>query len=259
VAERAGVQPGAALTEDAILDGSLRLLQPQRGHRAGSDAILLAAAAPAHCEGLVLDIGAGVGTVGLILAARYPAVRVGLVEQEPGTAALVRENAALNGLSERVSIHTADLFSGPSRKAAGLLPGKAALVVTNPPFEDPLRSRASPDALRRAAHVMPAEGHGLTEWIKASLALLAPSGTFVMIHKPDALPEILAACGQRIGGISLMAVHPQAGKPAHRLLLRGKKGSRAPLTMDPPLILQAEGRFTPQAEAIHRGQALIGW
>jgi len=248
------------LTCDSILDGRIRLMQPQRGHRAGSDAILLAAAAPAQCEGLVLDIGAGVGTVGLILAGRSPAATVGLVEQEPGTAALARENVKLNDLFTRVGVHEADLFAAPSRKAAGLLPGKAALVVTNPPFGDPSRSRVSPDVLKRAAHVMqPDEGHGLAEWIRASLALLAPSGTFILIHRADALAEILAACGQRIGGLTLLPVHPQAGKPAHRLLLRGKKGSRAPLTIAPPLILQEDGHFTPQAEAIHRGQALIEW
>jgi len=254
------LQTGQTSTQDTILDGSILLRQPKAGHRAGSDAILLAAAAPAQCEGLVLDIGAGVGPVGLILARRYFSAGVGLVEQEPGTAALARENVILNGLSERVTVHEADLFSSVSCKASGLSPGRAALVVTNPPFGDPSSSRASPDALRRAAHVMqPQEGHGLAEWIRASLALLVPSGTFVMIHKPDALPEILAACGQRVGGITLLAVYPQAGKPAHRLLLRGKKGSRAPLAIAPPLILQEDGRFTPQAEAIHRGQALIEW
>jgi tRNA1(Val) A37 N6-methylase TrmN6 len=47
-----------------------------------------------------------------------------------------------------------------------------------------------------------------------------------------------------------------ADKPATRLILRGRKGSRAPLTLAPPLILHAGGRFTPRAEALHRGAAL---
>jgi tRNA1(Val) A37 N6-methylase TrmN6 len=43
------------------------------------------------------------------------------------------------------------------------------------------------------------------------------------------------------------------------MLLRGKKGSRAPFTISPSLILQEQGHFTVEAEAIHRGEALIEW
>ena len=49
------------VTEDAILGGRLRLRQPERGHRVGHDAILLAAACPASAGERVVDLGAGVG------------------------------------------------------------------------------------------------------------------------------------------------------------------------------------------------------
>src|SRR5579863_9820561 len=57
------------VSEDAYLGGRLRLRQPHEGHRAGSDAILLAAAAPETISGVALDLGAGVGAAGLALAA----------------------------------------------------------------------------------------------------------------------------------------------------------------------------------------------
>ena len=53
----------ADVTEDMFLGGQLRLRQPRRGHRAGHDAILLAAATPARAGHRVVEFGAGVGTV----------------------------------------------------------------------------------------------------------------------------------------------------------------------------------------------------
>ena len=51
-------------------------------------------------------------------------------------------------------------------------------------------------------------------------------------------------------------MHPHADRPAIRVVLSGIKGSRAPLTVLPPLVLNGpDGRFTPQAEALHRGEA----
>ncbi len=248
------------ITEDRLLDGRILLRQPRSGHRAGTDAVLLAAAAPADLSGLVIDVGAGVGTVGLILASRCPAAELALVEKDAAIAGLAEENLCLNGLANRGSVYIADVFSKGSLKQSGLLAKKAALVITNPPFEDAKCVRISPIPGKRDAHVMAGEGtQRLTAWILACLALLADSGTFLMIHRPEAMPEILAACGKRLGGVALMSVHSHRDKPASRILLRGKKGSRAPLSISPPLVLQEQGRFTPLAEAIHRGTRLLEW
>lgn len=250
----------AEVSCDAILGGRLSLYQPRKGHRAGTDAVLLAAAAPLDAAGLVLDAGAGVGTAGLILALRCPAVSLGLIEKDPIVASLAKDNLALNGLAERGIVREADIFSGSSRRAAGLVPGTASLVLTNPPFEDPDRARASPHAGKRSAHLMPESGADmLSGWIRSCLALLAPGGTFLLIHRPEALPAILAACGQRIGAVTVLPIHPQRDKAANRILLRGKKGSRAPFALAPALVLQDQGRFTALADAIHRGEALIDW
>jgi tRNA1(Val) A37 N6-methylase TrmN6 len=57
-----------------------------------------------------------------------------------------------------------------------------------------------------------------------------------------------------------MPVHPTIGASAHRLIVSGVKGSKAPLRLAPALILHGEdGRLTPEADAIHRGERLIDW
>ena len=81
-----------------------------------------------------------------------------------------------------------------------------------------------------------------------------------MIHRPDALGAILAAIENRLGALALLPVHPSAGASAHRLIVSGVKGSKAPLRIAAALILhEADGRLTARADAIHRGDASIDW
>lgn len=250
-----GAVAAAPLTDDGFLGGRLRLLQPREGHRSGSDAILLAAAAPPEGVGLALDVGAGVGAAGLALAALRPGLRFGLVENDPALAALAQENIHRNDLSDRGAVYRCDLLDRASRQAGGLEDGSANLVITNPPFFEEGRVRAS-ESSKRSAHVM-GEGADLGSWIIACLALLADGGLLVMIHRPESLPTILTALGERAGDIALKPIQPQAEKSATRILLRARKSRRGPLTIAPALILHDSEGFTRESEALHRGAALI--
>jgi tRNA1(Val) A37 N6-methylase TrmN6 len=244
---------------DFFLGRQLRLRQKASGHRAGTDAVLLAAAAPAKIEGVALDVGAGVGAAGLALARLREGLTFGLVENDPGTAALARENLRLNDFAVRGAVYEADVVEAGSRAAAGLRDGMADLVVTNPPFLDPARARLSPDAGKRAAHAMVAPGPGaLTRWLNACLDLLKKDGLLIVIHRADVLPIILAGVGDR-AAVTLMPVLPRADRAATRILVRLQKEGRAPFIITPPIILHEGERFTEKADAIHRGAALIDW
>jgi tRNA1(Val) A37 N6-methylase TrmN6 len=242
----AGSAPGQ------FLGGRLRLRQSPRGHRSGTDAVLLAAAAPPAAAGLILDIGSGVGAVALGAALFAPHASFGLVEIDPAACALARQNIADNGLAERARVYEADLLDPASRRSAGLIEEKAETVLTNPPYLAAGHVRVSPDPLRAFAHV--SDG-GLKPWVRACLALLKPCGSFVMIHRADALAECLASVEGRLGALTILPIAPRANEPATRILLRGTKGSKAPLSLLAPLALhETDGRFTPLAEAIHRGK-----
>jgi tRNA1(Val) A37 N6-methylase TrmN6 len=249
------------LTEDRWLGGRLMLVQPRRGHRVGTDAALLVAAAGTP-EGRIVDVGAGVGAVGLALAKRSALASADLIELDPELARLAESNAARNGLQARTRVLRLDALNPRERREAGLVDEAGDCVVTNPPFFEAKAVRASPDEGKARAHVLPRAEAGATlaGWIQASVAILAPGGRFVMIHRPDALSVILAAIGSRLGAVALLPVHPTIGASAHRLLVSGVKGSKAPLRLAPGLILhQADGRLTPEADAIHRGDAPIDW
>lgn len=241
---------------DRLLGGRLSLFQPPAGHRAGTDAVLLAAASALAAGDSFVDVGAGVGTAGLAVALRCPGASGLLLEADGAAAELARRNAALNGVGDRVAVVEADLFARALHRPTALRPEAASLVLTNPPFFDAGAVRPSPNPARAAAHVAGPRGHG--DWLAAAAALLAPKGRLVMIHRPDALPALLAACEGRLGGVAIRPVLPRDGADAVRILLAGVKGSRAPLRFAAPLVLHGpDGAFTAEAEAIHRGDALV--
>ncbi len=242
-------------TIDAISGLGLTLRQKRAGHRVGLDAVLLAAAAGPGKR--IVDVGAGVGAVGLALARRFPDSAVDLVEIDAETAALARDNAASNGVAERTRIVIADVTAPGERRTAGLADGAADLVVTNPPYYLAATARVSPDPARARAHALQG-ADPLEDWLRASLALLAPGGRFAMIHRPDALPAIFAALGARLGDVAVRPVHPRAGEDAIRVLVGGVKGSRAPARLRTALVLhETDGAATVQARAIHEGRASL--
>jgi tRNA1(Val) A37 N6-methylase TrmN6 len=243
-----------SVTEDRLLDGRVRLLQPRRGHRVGSDAVLLAVALQPESGETVVDLGAGTGAVGLMMAALSDAAEVILVERDPTLVALCRRNIGLNGLDDRARAVEADILApAGERRARGLVAASADIVVTNPPFLEAGRSRASPDPSRAAAHQLPDEG--LEQWIAAAADLLRPKGRLALIHRADRLSACLRHLEQGFGAIVVRAVYPRADEDAIRIVVTAVKGSHAPLRMAPPLVLHGpDNRFTPEAEAIHRGE-----
>ncbi len=243
-----------AITTDAFYGGRLLLRQPARGHRAGTDAVLLAAAVPRDFVGLIADVGAGVGAAGLGAAFLAPGARVVLLENDPLAVRLAADNIAANDLAARARVVDLDILSAARREAE--LDGRADLVLTNPPFHEAGSVRASPDPARRAAHVEGAGG--LAAWLAASLALLRPHRTLVVIHRADAVPALLRSLEGR-ASVTLLPVLPREGSDAVRVLLRAEKGGRAKFRLAPPLVLHAGAGFTPEAERLHRGEGGLRW
>src|SRR3954470_2980644 len=119
----------ADVTEDGFLGGQLRLRQPKRGHRAGHDAILLAAATAVRPGDRVADFGAGVGAAGLALARRSPGIDIVLIEIDEVLATMARHNAASNRI--RAEVIVIDIASGVEAFAAGLTPDSFDVVLMN--------------------------------------------------------------------------------------------------------------------------------
>lgn len=249
-------------TLDAFHRGRFHLLQPKgKGHRAGLDAMLLAALVPADATGRLADFGAGAGAAGFAVASRVDAMRITLVERSASMAQFARRSIALpenRHLADRVQLIEADVtLTGAGRRAAGLPDGAFDHVIMNPPFNDH-RDRKTPDALRAEAHAM--DGPVFADWIRTACAITRPGGQLSLIARPQSLMDILAACENRFGGIHLTPVHPRPREDAVRLLLSAIKGSRARLSLRPSLYVhESSGRaFSPLTDALCNGQDSIG-
>lgn len=253
-------QPKEAIAQslDAFLGGRLMVAQPKTGYRAGIDAVFLAACAPTPRSGAcrVLDVGAGVGTVGLCIAARCPDAHVVLLEREAALWALARDNIGRNGLEARVfAVHGAvggtigTLANDPT--TYDLVPDSFDHAVANPPFHAQGRGTPAPDALKAASHAMPEQN--LDDWLRFMARMVKPGGTATVIHKADGLPAVLAAFAGRFGDLAILPLHPRAGEPAGRVVVQGVKGSRAPARLLAGFVLHDNGHtFTPQAQTILR-------
>jgi tRNA1(Val) A37 N6-methylase TrmN6 len=237
-------------TEDRLLNGRVALRQPAKGFRAGLDAVLLAAFVPTNPGETVLEAGPGSGAAFLCLAARVPGLAIRAVEREAAMAALARENAARAGLSAQVATgDVADLALARSL-------GPVAHGFANPPYWP--GGTPPPGAIRRAA--THEAGPGLVDWIGFLAAAIAPRGSLSLILPAARFDAAVAALRDAgFGAVELLPLWPRAGIAAKRVLLRARKGARGPAKILPGLVLhEADGRFTPAAEAILRDAAQIG-
>ncbi len=240
------------MTEDAVLGGRLRLRQPKRGHRAGHDAILLAAATGARAGEQAVDLGAGVGAAGLALTVRVDGLNVELVEIDPDLCGLAADNITLNCLAGRARAVLGDAGDLVGLAAAGLQAGTIDRVLMNPPFNVAGQQQASPDMRRRLAHV--GDSGLLSRWVATAAALLKPQGVLTLIWRADGLVDVRSALKDTFGSVAVLPVLPRDGAPAIRVLVRAVKAGLAGDEIYPALSLNdAQGKPTIAAEVVLRG------
>jgi tRNA1(Val) A37 N6-methylase TrmN6 len=229
----------SAPTENAVMGGRVKLLQPRRGYRIAVDAVLLAAAADVKPGEGVLDLGAGVGAVGLCLAARVPGCDITGIELQPVLAALAERNAVLNDAADRVRTMVHDL-------AHPLPPGLGRFdhVVTNPPYL--AAAVADPSPVESSAD--------LARWLTVATEALKPAGTLLAIHRSDRLEEVVGTLARLGWGDVTVKRLP----PAARVLVRARRAAGLRRHDSQPLVLhRPDGGYTDEAEAILRhGQPL---
>ena len=133
------IPPGALSPPDLppeetldALSGHFRIFQLRNGHRFSTDDVLTAwyGTSWAPSASRVLDLGSGIGSVGMIAAWRLPGAHLVTIEAQEDSVRLARKSAAYNGLESRCEIRHADF-----RDAAALDPNETFdLVLGSPPY-----------------------------------------------------------------------------------------------------------------------------
>lgn len=241
---------------DAFLGGKLSVVQPEKGFRAGLDSVLLGTSVPAGCTSL-LDLGAGAGVAALCALAHHEGLSGTLVETNAQMAALASHNIEANGLAARAKVMMVSATAtGAERKAMGLGTDHFDVVIANPPFFE--AGTRAPDLARAAARHTDGE---VSAWVRSAVSCAHAKGVVIFIHLAQELPQLLAAFAARMGAITVLPIAPRPGAAATRVLVRGRKGSKAPLRLLAPLVLHgAHGDgFADPVEAILRGRTLLDW
>jgi hypothetical protein len=244
-----------SLTEDEFLGGRLRILQPEKGFRAGVDSVLLAAAVPCQPGDSVFEAGIGPGVAAMCLLDRNPEVKVTGIEVAARYVMICEENARRNGMQDRLRVIHADVRDALRRDQIGMpAPGSFAHAMVNPPFFDEAKSTSSPNLLKSQAHAFGPED--LELWAKLLHSMLSPRGSVTFVHRADSLGQLLGCMQNRFGDIRIAPLFPRRGAAASRILVQGIKGSRAPLQILPGMVLHDDGNaFTPEADAVLRDGA----
>ncbi len=236
-----------------------------RGGRCTLDSFLLADFASASLRSLrsvnpaaplVADLCAGTGVVGILMAARRPALRVAGIELQDRPLRLAAANARRSGLARRVGFIRADV----RRVDAWARPGSFHAAVINPPYRKIGTGRLSPDPARAMAR------HELTlplaSWLGAARHLLAPGGRLFFSHLVERETEVFG--GLKDAGFALRRfrrVHPSRGGPAAILLAEasspgpgpglGPEAAPLPRVLRPLVVCAASGLYTEEVRRLY--------
>lgn len=215
------------------------LAQDRCAMKVGTDGVLLGAWAPAEGAQHALDVGTGTGLIALMLAQRFPALRLDALEIDPASAAQAAENVAASPFADRIAVQAGALQT--------FFPPRAYdLIVSNPPFfaagpvaRDPRKGQG------RHEHRLP-----LQFLLHFAAQHLSEQGRIALILPIDREAETIQEAGLlQLHPEAICQVRPTPQKPLHRSLLSLRR--QAPRAIErQTLTLQSEGTFTTDYQAL---------
>ena len=219
-------------TCDVIFNGAAQIIQPKRGYRFGTDALLLATDLPMDVAGAtVVDLGSAHGPVALAIASKNPQSKVIAVERQQAFYDLLVESIALNAFSG-VEALLVDVREIRTRLKSHI----ADLVVCNPPYFRAGEQRISSDVVRAGAHH---ELNGtLKDFIDAARYVLKPTGYLKLITPPLRIPDVFSAIENTdLRMKSMRFVHSRPDRDAYLVEYVLRRGAAPDFLIRPPLFL----------------------
>jgi tRNA1Val (adenine37-N6)-methyltransferase len=240
-------------TLDAI-SGHFRIFQLRHGHRFSTDDVLTAwyGTSWVPSASRVLDLGSGIGSVGLIAAWRLPAAHVVTIEAQSESVRLARKSAAYNGLESRY-----DIRHGDFREPQMMAPGETFdLVLGSPPYF-PVGTGIEGDHPQKVACRFELRGD-IRDYCAVAAEHLAPGGLFACVFPEEQRARVESAAGG--AGLAIVRRRPVVFKegepPLVTLFAMVRAGDlpermRAQTWVEPPLVIRAaDGSVHPEYAAV---------
>jgi len=253
--------PGATTTPDVAstesldaISGHFRLFQLRDGHRFSTDDVLTAwyGSSWVPRAGRVLDLGSGIGSVGMVAAWRLPGATFVTVEAQEESVRLARKSAAYNGLCERYEIRQGD-FRSPGVLADD---ERFDLVLGSPPYF-PVGTGNEGDHPQKVQCRFEVRGD-VSDYARVALAHLAPGGLFVCVFPENQLARVEGAAAS--AGAVIVRRRPvifREGDAPLVALIAMMRAADLPEAMrgrtwvEPPLVIRtATGEVHPEYAAV---------
>lgn len=227
---------------------TLLLYQPQNGYCYNSDThflynfITINLEKYKNIQGELLDIGSGSGILGLLVARNYPKLQLNQCEIQKDFQFLSQKNSEINGIKNKLFKESFTNYTFDK---------EFDYIVSNPPFyhSDVIKSENESLKIARYADSLPLE-----ILIGKATKILKPQGKFFFCYDAKQLDNIMVLAKQNKLNIeSIQFLHPNLKKEASLVMIMGRKNSKSPLKILPPLIMFKEnGQFQEQIDQIYK-------
>ena len=221
------------------VNDSLKLIQKTDGLTFGTDALLLAGYISGKYKS-ALEIGGGTGIISMLLLSRKKAEQVTAVEVQEEFAELIKRNAELNSLSDKLSSKLCDIRDFKAD-------GDFDLIYTNPPYMKTDSGKANEmDKKNIARHEVFGD---ISDFIKAAKRLLKFGGSFAVVYRPDRLVDLIAAMRySKIEPKRITFVHADTESESSMVLIEGKSGGKSGAILTRPLIIYKDKKHSEYTE-----------
>jgi tRNA1Val (adenine37-N6)-methyltransferase len=245
-------------TLDAI-SGHFRIFQLRDGHRFSTDDVLTAwyGTSWAPRAASVLDLGSGIGSVGMIAAWRLPGARLVTIEAQEESVRLARKSVAYNGLGSRYEIRHGDFREEGGPEGPPLRPDERFdLVLGSPPYF-PLDAGVHGDHPQKIACRFEMRGD-IADYAVVAARHLAAGGLFACVFPEEQIQRIEAAARRaelavvrRRPVVFKQGEAPLVGLFAMMRQLDVPESMRETTWVEPPLVIRAaDGRVHPEYSAV---------
>lgn len=188
----------------------------------------------------VLDLGAGAGTLGLLLCAKRDDCHVTGLELDDAAHSCALDNIVRNNLSHRMESICGDL------RNAELPAGQFDVCVSNPPYFTGGPPSAKLPTARRTDTCAP------QDLFCAAQRALKYGGDLFLVHRPESLAQLIACAGEaKLEAKTLCLVRNKPADSVSLVLIHFRKGAKPGLRWEELCLLDAEGNPTQAYKRIY--------
>ncbi len=217
------------------------LYQPDGGYCYNSDSLYLYDFIDQHSpRGEMLDVGAGCGVVGLLVARDNPKVNLRAVEKQQVFVELASRNAKVNGLSYK--IECVDFLEYDSEY-------RYDYIVSNPPFYHDGASRSTNPMIHMARYN---QHLPLKAFLKKCSKLLKPHAHLFLCYDAKQFLELCVAleCA-KMRVVEAQFVHSKIDRDSSLVLVHARVNSSSLMKIRAPLIAFENDKLSLKSKEIY--------